>query len=160
MKKLISATALALLSITATAQLNWQKGGNTTFPPGSPSTLGTNYNAPLGFLTNGVQRTRLNGAQTFLINSVPQNVSGYFGISPSSYFANNSPISMLHLYGPDNSGFGIGGGWRKWMSTGMFVNENSDAMYVGMKPETLTNRSDAVIAWNNDASPRKWLRIN
>lgn len=43
MKKIISATSLALLSITATAQLIWQKGGNTTAPLGAPSTLGTNF---------------------------------------------------------------------------------------------------------------------
>lgn len=36
------------------------------------------------------------------------------------------------------------------MRTGIFMKENSDAMYVGLKQETGTNRSDAVISWSDD----------
>jgi hypothetical protein len=125
---------------------------NSYFPAGKYIGYFNNGTNPLEFRTNNIVRTRLNGTFTTPINTVNQNVSGYFGISPNGYFTNNSPATMLHLYGPNNTNFGIGGGWRSWMSTGMFVNENSDAMYIGMKPEPLANRSDAVIAWNDDAS--------
>ncbi|PKP38443.1 MAG: hypothetical protein CVT98_05065 [Bacteroidetes bacterium HGW-Bacteroidetes-15] len=58
---------------------------------------------------------------------------------------------MLHLQGPNNTTFGFGGGWRRWMSTGIFIGEHSDGMYVGMKPVVgTTNRSNAVINWNDD----------
>src|SRR6218665_650497 len=112
----------------------------------------TNGANPLPFLTNNINRMRLNGTQMATINLVTgQNVSGFLGIAPNGYFANNTPATMLHLYGPNNTTYGIGGGWRQWMSTGMFVNENSDALYVGMKPEGF-NRSDAIISWNDDDS--------
>ncbi|HEX8517840.1 MAG TPA: tail fiber domain-containing protein [Bacteroidia bacterium] len=93
---------------------------------------------------------RINQNLTTPINTVNQNVSGYVGIAPSGYFAANTPAAMLHLYGPNNTTFGIGGGWRRWMQTGMLVNENSDAIYVGMMPQPGLNRSDAVVAWNDD----------
>jgi hypothetical protein len=86
MKKIISATAVVLLSVTANAQLNWQKGGNTTFPPGSPSTLGTNYNAPLGFLTNNTQR------MTILGGLAGGATTGFVGIG-------TNPTALLHLDG-------------------------------------------------------------
>lgn len=131
----------------------WYRGGN--FPTGtSPlptnNIFGTNWNSPIYTITSGQHRMRINGTLTTTINGVSKNVDGFVGISPSGFFASNSPAAMLHLFGPDNSSFGVGGGWRKWMSTGMLANENSDAIYVGMKPEAGTNRSDAVIGWNDD----------
>jgi hypothetical protein len=131
----------------ARAAAAWYRGGNFPIgstPPGA-NIFGTMFNSPIYTYTNSVNRTRLNGTLTTTINAVNQNVDGYFGISPSGYFANNTPVAMLHLYGANNTFFGIGGGWRSWMKTGAFMNENSDAMYVGMKPEAGTNRSDAVI---------------
>jgi hypothetical protein len=109
---------------------------------------------PLLFRMNLITRMRLNGTQNATLNGVVNhNVSGYFGIGPNGYFDANTPWSMLHLEGPDNTGFG-GNGWRRWMNTGLFMRENSDGMYVGMMaiPETL-NRSDAIISWSDDNNP-------
>lgn len=92
MKKLISATALALISVTANAQLNWQKGGNSTFPFGAPSTLGTNYNAPLGFLTNGTQR------MTILGGVAGGATTGFVGIGNFQ-----TPKNMLHIHDGGNA---------------------------------------------------------
>jgi hypothetical protein len=96
------------------------------------------YNAsngvnPLEFRTNNIFRLRLNGNTNAIINGVLKNVNGFVGIAPNGWFAANTPVTMLHLYGPNNTLFGIGGGYRSWMSSGMLVNENSDAIYVGMK---------------------------
>jgi hypothetical protein len=108
---------------------------------------------PLFFRTNAITRMRLNGTQNATLNGVANhNVSGYFGIGPNGFFNTNTPWAMLHLEGPDNTGFG-GNGWRRWMNTGLFMRENSDGMYVGMMaiPETL-NRSDAIISWSDDVN--------
>jgi hypothetical protein len=72
------------------------------------------------------------------------------GISPNGYFTNNSPWSMLHLEGPNNVPQFTGGQWRSWMKTGLFMRENSDAMYVGLKQEPGNNRSDAIVSWSDD----------
>jgi len=140
---------LLLIPILTYAQPpHWKAGGNPVFGVDAVnagnSILGPDGNFPLNIQTNGIQRMRLNGTSGAS--------SGYLGIAPSGYFANNSPLSMIHLYGPDNSGFSIGGGWRNWMQTGMFSNENSDYMYIGMKSEGV-NRSDAIIAFGDDGAP-------
>lgn len=97
---------------------------------------------------------RINGTLFAPIAGVTQNVSGYVGISPNGYFANNTPRAMLHLDGLNNTGNpGFPGDWRSWMKTGVYIRENSDAMYVGLKDEFATagiNRSDAVISWSDD----------
>jgi hypothetical protein len=36
------------------------------------------------------------------------------------YFATNTPWSMLHLDGDNNTTYS-GNGWRKWMKTGVFM---------------------------------------
>jgi hypothetical protein len=133
----------------------WYRGGNfATGPAGNNNIFGTatGFNSPIYTITNGLQRTKLNGTQTAVIAGVPQNVDGYFGISPTGYFGQpgNTPWAMLHLDGPNNTNFG--GDWRKWMRTGTFMRENSDAMYVGLKEEVGANRSDAVINWSDDAN--------
>ncbi len=110
----------------------------------------SNFANPLFTKTNGINRMRLNGNQNTLINFVNQNTSGYLGIAPSGYFTNNSPWSMLHLEGPNNVPQFTGGQWRSWMKTGLFMRENSDAMYVGLKQEPGNNRSDAIVSWSDD----------
>jgi Chaperone of endosialidase len=133
----------------------WFRGGNTSAGGGGiDNVFGTQWNSPIYTITNNVVRTRLNGTLNAPINNVLQNVDGYFGIGRNNYFQTNSPWSMLHLEGNNNSAFG-GNGWRSWMNTGLFMKENSDNMYIGMKQEfnafTGTNYSDAVVSWGDDA---------
>jgi hypothetical protein len=142
-----------------------QGGTNGNAFPGS-TFIGynaSNTTSPLLFKTNALTRMRLNGANVATgTNPISQ---GYLGISPRpinpgvTWFdtgnpdPNNTPLSMVHLYGPNNTTFGVGGGWRSWMQTGLFINEHSDNMYVGMKPNLapgIVNQSDAVIAWGDD----------
>ena len=128
-------------------------GGNT-----KPLDIRNIFNQPIHFFTYNNHRMRINGDLTWQCGGfASQTVNGYVGISPTGFFNNNSPWSMLHLDGPDNTGAGgvSNLGWRPWMKTGVFMKENSDAMYVGMQAQgDDENRSDAVINWSDDfASP-------
>ncbi|MCE3260096.1 MAG: Collagen triple helix repeat-containing protein, partial [Bacteroidetes bacterium] len=144
----------------------WFRGGNN----GPNNIFGTTsiFNSPIYTMTGGTFRTWLNGtknaANQMPINGVTWptlNTGGYFGIgnstgasplNPANWnLANSGPWSLLHLEGPNNTVFG-GNGWRQWMQTGTFLKEHSDNMYVGMKSEG-SNRSDAMIAWGDDATP-------
>ena len=139
----------------AQAAAAWYRGGNN--PVGSAGTnniFGTMWNSPIYTVTNGVTRTRLSGN----LPAVPAlgttvNLTGHFGIGLNGYFntLDNAPLTMLHLEGSNNTPFGnhFGGQYRTWMRVGAFMHENSDAMYVGMKPEGF-NRSDAVVNWSDD----------
>ena len=128
----------------------WSRAGNTLLG-GTNNIFGTMWNSPIYTVTNGINRTRLNGNLITPIFGVNQNVSGYFGIDPNGYFSTNSPMSMLHLHSSNVPVFTTG--WRRWMKTGMLVEENSDGMYVGLKTEQFTNQSDAIINWYDDAQP-------
>lgn len=110
----------------------------------------TNGVNPLFFRTNNITRMRLNGEQLldYLGTGFMVDVRGHLGIGVNNYFAAESPLTMLHLEGPNNTLFN-GGQFRGWMKTGVLSRENSDAMYVGMKSEG-TNRSDAVVFWSDD----------
>jgi hypothetical protein len=128
--KLAGVFAFSLLSISAFSQTNWRKGGNNSLPAGSQPTIGTDatWNAPLNFVTNGVQRTRLNGSLVTNLNGVTSHdVSGYFGIAPNGYFATNTPWSMLHLDGDNNTPYS-GNGWRKWMKTGVYMGTSKNSL--------------------------------
>ncbi len=144
------------------AQQNWKTGGNPSTGLNAAtaiSILGTmSAGIPLNIYSANVQRAIINPTYTAsgstaqpVINGVgwPQiNTSGYFGISPSGYFSNHPVATLLHLYGSNNTNW-TSAGWRKWMQSGILINENSDAMYVGLKSEG-NNRSDAIIGWNDD----------
>lgn len=117
----------------------------------------TNGINPLFTRTNNINRLRLNGNQTALINGVNQNVAGYFGIAPSGHFTSNSPWAMLHLEGPNSTPF-VGNGWRSWMQTGLLMKEESDQMYVGLRRMGF-NRSDAIVSWSDDVTGVDKLRF-
>jgi hypothetical protein len=112
--------------------------------------LRNNYNLPINMFTNASHRIKINANLTTTVNGVNKQFNGFVGISPNGYFNTNTPWSMLHLDGSNNTSF-PGGGWRQWMNTGTFMRENSDGMYVGLKQEG-TNRSDAIINWSDDPS--------
>lgn len=70
------------------------------------------------------------------------------------------PLSLLHLgYNTGAVGFNPAStdGWRDWMDIGIFTNNGTDNMYVGLKTEAgsfpANDRQDAVVNWgDNDAS--------
>lgn len=124
--------------------INWKRGGNSG-PIGSPNIFGTSAgnNNPIYTYTNGVPRMVVNGDKTPTIFSVPVNTSGFVGINTTE------PKTYLTINGPNNTSFQNGAGFRNWMRTGVFKQENSDHMYVGMKSEGF-NRSDATICFGDD----------
>ena len=129
----------------------WSRVGNDGLGANNQNNIfGTLWNSPIYTYTNGLPRTRLNGNLNTTVNGVTKNFDGYYGISPTGYFNTNTPWSMLHLDGSNNTSF-PGGGWRMWMNTGTFMRENSDGMYVGMMQVGI-NRSDAIINWSDDPS--------
>ena len=143
----------------AQASAGWYRGGNALINGGN-NVFGTLWNSPIYTRTNGITRTRLNGTLTnnYLGTGFLHDVSGHFGIGLNGYFNTETPLTMLHLEGPSNVPQFTGGQFRAWMRTGMFARENSDAMYVGMKPEG-SNRSDAVVSWSDDSGPVDNLRF-
>ncbi len=160
MKKLYSlktaiAFGIATFVFANTISAQWFTTGNNA---SANNILGTLTNVPLNIYTAGTKRVVINPTYTAsgstaqpVINGVgwPQiNTSGYFGISPSGYFSNHPVATLLHLYGSNNTNW-TSAGWRKWMQSGILINENSDAMYVGLKSEG-NNRSDAIIGWSDD----------
>ncbi|MGM0479356.1 MAG: tail fiber domain-containing protein [Bacteroidota bacterium] len=145
MKKiLIYSLFLGTSFSTMHAQLNWRKGGNN-FNPNTQTTIGTNaqWNAPFQLMTNNDIRMHINENNTFYQGIVP--TSGFIGIGDDP----TDVRSRLTITGTNNT-FGFqGGGFRRWMTTGIFNLENSDNLYVGLKEEGF-NRSDAIFAWGDD----------
>lgn len=135
----------------------WYRGGNNiggTNPVGA-NIFGTMWNSPIYTYTNGVGRMIVNGTKSPTILNATPNTSGYVGIGdfgPASVLANPNigPFTLLHLEGRNNVA-GITGAWRTWMQTGMYVRDQTDAMYIGLKDEG-NNLGDAVIGWSDDAS--------
>ncbi len=140
----------------ANSSFSWFRGGNLNGgAAGNNNIFGTLWNSPIYTRTASVTRMQLTGnlpAVPYLGATI--DLTGHLGIGLNGFFDVNTPLTMLHLQGPNNTLFN-GGSYRTWMRTGMFANENSDAMYVGMKPEAGTNRSDAVIYWSDDANVDK-----
>jgi len=68
------------------------------------------------------------------------------GISLNPLSPVSQPRTLIHMganvaeIGPSTQG------WRPWMNTGVYMNEQLDNMYVGLKFEG-TQRADAVVAW-------------
>jgi hypothetical protein len=137
------------------AKMIQQENGPMKFYTGSDPG-GSNAGAPLA-------RMIINSDYTPLIHGVLQNTNGYVGIGtfdpnaplgPSGFWeeelgtiapvSSEGPRSLLHMQGPFDA-FNNGGlGWRGWMKTGTYLNENSDEMYVGLKNEG-QNMKDAII---------------
>jgi len=107
--------------------------------------------------TNDSVRFIVNGNYQHTIHTRSVNSAGYVGIGSTNFWEEEvgfeGPRSLLHLQGPYNAAPYGGNGWRAWNRTGMYINENSDEMYIGMKNEFAingANRSDAVIMWGDD----------
>lgn len=95
--KLAGVVAFSLLSISSFAQINWQKGGNGNFPFFAQPIIGTNatWNAPLNFVTNGVQRVKIMPFGT-------TNADGRVAIG-NNLAAGFIPQVRLHLHHDDGS---------------------------------------------------------
>ena len=80
-----------------TSQSAWYRGGNNPIGfAGTNNIFGTMWNSPIYTYTAGINRSRLNGTLTSPLNGVNQNVSGFMGLAPDGYFANNTPITLLY----------------------------------------------------------------
>jgi hypothetical protein len=107
----------------------------------SPSGVAVAGNARAGFGTTIALFGQVNSADGY---------AGYF-IGGRNYFQNrvgigtNNPRAELQI-GPDP-----GNAVRTWMSNGVLIGADSDAMYVGLKDEG-ANRDDPVIAWGDDTA--------
>lgn len=134
----------------------WERGGNNGILP--PTTIGTNFNKEIYLETNNQNRIRINGTETKIRPLFTHDVSGFVGISPTGYFNTHQAEVLLHLEGPNTTPFD-GGNYRPWFKTGIYIREQSDGMYVGLKQDGPTNNeSDAVISWSDDAGS-DFLRI-
>jgi hypothetical protein len=143
MKSKITTGVLLLCSTSLFAQF-WNDNGNTI---GAANWLGSNNNFPLEVRTNNTPRLHINEDLT---NAFGVPTDGYIGIG----IAPTETRSRLTITGTNNT-FAPGAGFRAWMQTGVFNLENSDAMYIGMRADTVNgavNRSDAVITWSDDAT--------
>lgn len=114
-------------------------------------------NAPMKFYTKDVARMIINADYAPTIHSTTLNTTGYVGIGAPNFWGEETggegPRTLLHLQGPYNAYPNGGLGWRSWNKTGVYINENSDEIYIGLKDEAAvngTNRSDAVIMWGDD----------
>jgi hypothetical protein len=112
--------------------------------------------APMKFYTNDTDRVIINSRYNPTIHLSTVNTNGYVGIGENLYWdeeaGGEGPRSLLHLQGPNTSGYN-GMGWRTWNKTGIYISEQSDQIYLGLKDESAingSNRSDAVIVWGDD----------
>lgn len=124
----------------------------------------TNANTNSVSAVNTSERMRLTsiGAQTELANN-GYGVYNPGGLSPNltrvsiSHNPNNPvtrPLSLMHLgYNTGNIlGSNTTDGWRSWMDVGMIVVQQSDNIYIGLKPEGV-DQQDAVISWGDNQVP-------
>lgn len=121
---------------------NWLTSGNIV---GGVDFIGSTNAANLNFRTFNTQRMTIKGINN--MNPFTDNL-GWVGIG------NDMPMSKLHI-GESNCYSGqtcangtLAGGWRDWMETGVFMCENTDNMYVGLKHES-SDHNDAVISWGD-----------
>ena len=114
--------------------------------------LGWIGNYHLNFKTNNIQRMRINGTYSSVINSGTINTTGFVGISnnPTFWSSAQGPFSLLHLAAGTNSTFDAG--YKSWMADGLTFTANNDLGFLGLRtvsPEI----SEYVLAWaDNDAA--------
>jgi hypothetical protein len=137
--KLVALMPLLLVGNFINAQ--WWVTGNLVGPG---NFIGSTNTMPLDIHTDNAFRLRVNPIGLTNINGSIVQTNGYVGINT------NEPRSYLHINGPNNSGWS-GGGYRRWMQTGVFNLENSDNLFTGLIPMGF-NRSDAVWVWGDDDS--------
>ena len=141
----------------------WYRGGNQpigTVPTGA-NIFGTLWNSPIYTQTNAINRTKLNGTFSYMVNGSMQPRDGYMFIGPNAVGSSNlnsfiyqdrGAFSLLHLNG---TGVIQEFGFRSWMKTGITLTDNTDMAYMGLrKVGSLANTeiTEMVINWtDNDA---------
>ncbi|MBI3240024.1 MAG: hypothetical protein HYZ43_14470 [Flavobacteriia bacterium] len=138
----------------------WSRAGNSQIN-GSNNIFGTLWNSPIYTQTAGVNRTKLNGTFSYMVNGSMQPRDGYMFIGPNAVGSSNlnsfiyqdrGAFSLLHLNG---TGVIQEFGFRSWMKTGITLTDNTDMAYMGLrKVGSLANTeiTEMVINWtDNDA---------
>lgn len=154
------ANAGAPTNIQATDGLRWGiDGANTAYlynQENSHLLFSTNHTAG-GNFAGTTERMRIShiGAPGITNpGNLPLNTTRV-SISHNPNAPVTEPLSLLHL------GYNTGGvstnpnatdGWRPWMDIGMFVTNNTDNVYIGLKDENgpLGDRQDAVLSWGDN----------
>lgn len=138
-----------------TSNAAWYRGGNNnTGSAGNANIFGTLWNSPIYTVTNGLNRSKLNGTftavgataqygidgyTTFGNTNTTVNTSGYMLLGPNgtfqtqpglSIYNNKGAYSLLHLNGtaPIQQN-----GYRPWMKTGITFTDNQDMSYFGLR---------------------------
>lgn len=117
--------------------------------------LGFSGGLNLEFRTNNITRMQLMQSGTSVVNGYTIDRSGFLGLSTQPNFFTTgaaSPFALLHLNGDNPLGFPESLGYRPWMRHGVVYTHNQDIMYVGPRRVGADDRTDAVIAWEDNSS--------
>lgn len=113
----------------------------------------SNGTSPLLFKTNGFNRMRLNGIQSYSVAGSSQPRSGYLLLGAEMTLGADGPLydrgpfSLLHLNGV-NGTFVQQFGFRDWMKTGITLTDNNDLSYFGMRQiGTGNDVTETAIVW-------------
>lgn len=149
----------------------WSRAGNSNFPGTNTNNIfGTLWNSPIYTVTNGFNRTKLNGSFTTSANqydidgyttfgntNATVNTSGYMLLGPNgtfqtqpglSIYNDKGAYSLLHLNGtaPIQQN-----GYRPWMKTGITFTDNQDMSYFGLRQiGTALDWTETVMNWSDN----------
>jgi len=90
----------------------------------------------------------LNDGVGFNPGNLPNNLTR-IGISHNPDNPVTRPLSLLHLGYNTQAAIPNENGWRPWMDVGMYVSQQSDNVYIGLKDEG-NDRQDAVVSWGDN----------
>ena len=155
-----TASATGPTNITTADGLRWGiNGANTGFIYNQENNhllFSTNNAAGGNFATTGerMRVTHIGAPGTTNPGGVGANTTRV-SISHNPIAPVTRPLSLLHLgynTGGVSATAGATDGWRPWMDIGMFVSNNTDNVYIGLKDEagTLGDRQDAVLSWGDN----------
>jgi Chaperone of endosialidase len=164
--------ALPAANTAARANAAWYRGGNTNDI--TNNIFGTLWNSPIYTRTNGLNRSKLNGTFTSIVNQY--NINGYtFGntqqtVNTSGYmligidgnsitdglnlYNRKGAFSLLHLNGATASNNYQEFGFRPWMKTGVTFTGNRDLSYMGLRAlGNIEDVTETTIAWSDNNDP-------
>lgn len=140
----------------------WYRGGNNFGnTAGLNNILGTMWNSPIYTVTNGVNRTKLNGNVNYTVNGYTGTRNGNMLIGndgplltgAGNIYTAKGAFSLLHLNGPGSQVQELG--YRPWMQTGITFTGNSDLSYFGLRKlsiiATQEDITETVILWSDNS---------